>query len=126
MSVGSRGVLMRPRPAASSRASLRIASSAAAVGAVMLSGCAVGPDFERPAPPSVDGYLLERQASVAGTADGVTQRYQRKRDVPGDWWKLFGSSGLRALVDEALTNNPDLQAAQAALSSWASPSPSLF
>jgi NodT family efflux transporter outer membrane factor (OMF) lipoprotein len=81
----------------------------------MLSGCAVGPDFERPAPPNVDGYLLERQASVAGTADGVTQRYQRKRDVPGDWWKLFGSSGLRALVDEALRNNPDLQAAQAAL-----------
>jgi len=81
----------------------------------MLCGCAVGPDFERPAPPSVDGYLLERQASLAGTADGVTQRYQRKRDVPGDWWKLFGSSGLRALVDEALRNNPDLQAAQAAL-----------
>jgi outer membrane protein TolC len=36
------------------------------------------------------------------------------QDVPGQWWKAFGSSALDALVDDALANNADLQAAQAA------------
>src|SRR3954449_8599326 len=115
MFAGTRGVSLHPESTPCSHPGSRIALLSVAVSAVMLFGCAVGPDFERPAPPTVDGFLLERQASVAGTADGATQRYNRKKDVPGDWWKLFGSNGLRALIDEALKNNPDLQAAQAAL-----------
>ncbi len=37
------------------------------------------------------------------------------RDIPGDWWKVFHSKEIDALVAEALHANPNLQAAQAAL-----------
>jgi NodT family efflux transporter outer membrane factor (OMF) lipoprotein len=36
-------------------------------------------------------------------------------DVPGQWWTLFHSTQLNALVAEALAANPDVAAAQAAL-----------
>jgi NodT family efflux transporter outer membrane factor (OMF) lipoprotein len=36
-------------------------------------------------------------------------------DVPGEWWQLFHSPQLNALIDEALKANPDVDAAQAAL-----------
>src|SRR3954462_5183422 len=110
MSVGSCLISSPSASIVSSRRSLRIALGTAAVGALLLNGCAVGPDFERPDPPTVDGYLLGRQAAIAGSADGATQRLNRKRDVPGDWWRLFRSRGVRSLIAEALRNNPDLQA----------------
>ena len=37
------------------------------------------------------------------------------RDIPGEWWKVFHSKELDALIAEALQANPSLQAAQAAL-----------
>lgn len=46
---------------------------------------------------------------------GEAQRLLKGRDIPGDWWRLFGSRPLGALTDRALKNNPDLAAAQAAL-----------
>jgi outer membrane protein TolC len=36
-------------------------------------------------------------------------------DIPGEWWQLFRSQPLKALIEDALKNNHDLQAAQAAL-----------
>ena len=36
-------------------------------------------------------------------------------DIPGQWWTLFRSPELNALVEEALRANPDISAAQAAL-----------
>jgi NodT family efflux transporter outer membrane factor (OMF) lipoprotein len=38
-------------------------------------------------------------------------------DVPGQWWTLFHSSQLNAMIDEALRANPDVTAAQASLRS---------
>jgi NodT family efflux transporter outer membrane factor (OMF) lipoprotein len=38
-------------------------------------------------------------------------------DVPGQWWELYHSQQLNALIDEALRANPDVDAAQAALRS---------
>ena len=35
-------------------------------------------------------------------------------DIPGQWWQLFHSEPLNALVEQALQHNPDLKAAQAA------------
>ena len=53
-------------------------------------------------------------ASTAGPG-GAAQRFLTDQDVPRDWWKLFGSEEIDALVNEALRANPDVQAAQAAL-----------
>jgi len=80
-----------------------------------MSGCAVGPNFERPEPPPVSGYTAGRLPASTGAVGGEAQRFHSSRDVPGEWWTLFRSRDLRGLIEEALANNPDLQAAQAAL-----------
>jgi NodT family efflux transporter outer membrane factor (OMF) lipoprotein len=36
-------------------------------------------------------------------------------DIPGQWWTLFQSAELNALIERALKNSPTLEAAQAAL-----------
>jgi NodT family efflux transporter outer membrane factor (OMF) lipoprotein len=85
---------------------------------VALTGCAVGPDFERPATPDVEGYTtgpLPAKTTSAGVTGGEEQRLVQGLDIPGQWWTLFHSSALNTLIDEALKNNPTLPAAEAAL-----------
>jgi NodT family efflux transporter outer membrane factor (OMF) lipoprotein len=82
---------------------------------MLLSGCAVGPDFERPKAPPVNGYTVGRLPASTAAAAGEAQRFHPGRDVPGEWWSLFRSDALKALIAEGLANNPDLHAAQAAL-----------
>jgi len=92
--------------------------SALAMTAALAAGCAVGPDFERPAAPDAKSYtpqpLPEKTASAEG-ADGAAQRFVESLDIPGQWWTLFHSEALNALVEQSLKSNADLQAAQAAL-----------
>jgi NodT family efflux transporter outer membrane factor (OMF) lipoprotein len=79
-----------------------------------LTACAVGPDFQPPPAPDVTGFTPEGHPAPA-LADGAVQRFQTGRDIPGEWWKVFHSRELDALIAEALRANPSLQAAQAAL-----------
>ena len=84
----------------------------------MLNACAVGPDFERPGSPSVDGYGPEpppAETAAAPTAHGAAQRLELGRDIPGEWWTLFRSTPLNGLIAEALKNSPNIAAAEAAL-----------
>jgi NodT family efflux transporter outer membrane factor (OMF) lipoprotein len=84
----------------------------------LLSACAVGPDFERPAAPEAAGYTLEplaRQTSSTDVTGGQAQHFVQGLDIPGQWWTLFHSKALNALIEQALRNNPTLPAAQAAL-----------
>jgi NodT family efflux transporter outer membrane factor (OMF) lipoprotein len=86
--------------------------------AVLLGGCAVGPNFKRPAAPAVSDYTASPLATtVASTnvAGGDAQRFAKGADIAGDWWILFHSQPLNELIEQSLTNNPDLKAAQAAL-----------
>jgi NodT family efflux transporter outer membrane factor (OMF) lipoprotein len=85
---------------------------------VLLTGCAVGPDFERPPAPEVEGYAREPLApgtAKVEIAGGATQRFVRGLDIPGQWWTLFHSEALNTLIEQALNNNPTLPAAEAAL-----------
>ena len=94
----------------------RAHTSLAAV--LLLMSCTVGPDFQRPAAPQVDGYTPEKPAGPAATADtkaGAAQRFDVGRDIQGEWWTLFHSAPLDRLVRRALKANPDVDAAQAAL-----------
>jgi NodT family efflux transporter outer membrane factor (OMF) lipoprotein len=90
----------------------------AAAALATLSACAVGPDFHRPPPPNVAGYTPgappARTAGAAGLA-GETQAFSPGADVPGQWWTLYRSPALNALVAQALEANPDLASARAAL-----------
>src|SRR5882757_4963298 len=83
--------------------------------AMLMSGCAVGPDFERPEAPPVNGYTVGRLPASTAAPDGQTQRFHQGRDISGEWWSVFRSKALQTLIEEALANNPDLEAAQAAL-----------
>jgi NodT family efflux transporter outer membrane factor (OMF) lipoprotein len=83
-----------------------------------LAACAVGPNFQSPAAPEGAGYTPEVPAnpvSTAKTKAGSAQHFDAGRDLPGEWWTLFHSTTLDALVKRALAANPDLDAAQAAL-----------
>lgn len=95
---------------------LRFATLVAAT--VLLSGCAVGPDFLRPAPPKASGYTPEPLPSETASADvagGRAQRFVANRDIPAQWWTLFQSEPLNTLIRRSLEANPGLQAAEAAL-----------
>jgi NodT family efflux transporter outer membrane factor (OMF) lipoprotein len=81
-------------------------------------GCAVGPNFQRPRAPDVAGYTPEPLAAATASAQtrgGEPQRFIRDLDIPGQWWTLFRSEALNRLIEQALQDNPDFDAAQAAL-----------
>ena len=86
--------------------------------AAALAGCAVGPDFVRPAAPKTDGYLTEPLPSDTGGGEGVAGAVQHLRpgeDLPAEWWVAFHSDPLDTLIRDALKNSPTVAAAQAAL-----------
>lgn len=96
----------------------RVAPFTAAIAVSFMAGCAVGPDFKRPAAPDVSDYTPHPVSTTATTnvAGGEEQRFVRGGDISADWWTLFHSEPLNALIELSLTNNHDLKAAQAALS----------
>ena len=87
-----------------------------------VAACAVGPNFMPPEDPPVSRYTREplKNPSAAdkirtrqgGSAD---QSFASGADIPGQWWTLFHSKALNRLVEQALANNPTLEAAQASL-----------
>jgi NodT family efflux transporter outer membrane factor (OMF) lipoprotein len=84
----------------------------------LLGGCAVGPDFRRPAPPQASDYGSSTALTTTGVKDlpgGETQQLMPGLDIPGQWWTLFHCPPLDDLIDRALKANPDVQSAQAAL-----------
>jgi NodT family efflux transporter outer membrane factor (OMF) lipoprotein len=85
--------------------------------AATLAGCAVGPDFHRPAAPAGADYgvPLAGPTASADVPGGDAQRFVAGGDVSFRWWESFGSPQLNALVEEALRANPTIPAAQAAL-----------
>jgi NodT family efflux transporter outer membrane factor (OMF) lipoprotein len=85
---------------------------------LLLAGCAVGPDFSKPAAPDVHGYTrspLPTTLASADVAGGQAQQFVEGGDIPADWWTLFHSPPLNALIEQSLAHNADLKAAQAAL-----------
>lgn len=84
--------------------------------ALAATGCAVGPDFKRPAPPAIDRYAQSLPAAPAGATSGISaQRLVDGMDISGQWWTLFQSRPLNELINQAIQANPDLHAAQAVL-----------
>lgn len=86
--------------------------------ALLLVGCAVGPDFQAPAAPAVQQYTPDPQplATSGGSGPGAAaQRFEMGADIPAQWWTAFHSPQLDALVRAALANSPTLAQAQATL-----------
>lgn len=92
----------------------------AVMAALLLPGCAVGPDFKPPPAPKVSGYTptpLSTAEATPNVPGGAAQLFVRGGDIGGDWWTLYHSPALNSLIAQALKNNSDLKAAAAALKS---------
>ena len=68
----------------------------------LLAGCAVGPDYSRPAT-SLPVHYMEPTADAANDTSVVAPA----------WWELFNDPILNDLVSKALQNNADIQLAAA-------------
>ena len=80
-----------------------------------LPGCAVGPDFGRPEAPPVSHYSAGTDPVATAAAAGTAQHFTPGGNVAADWWRLFKSPQLDAVMADALAHNPSLEAAQASL-----------
>jgi NodT family efflux transporter outer membrane factor (OMF) lipoprotein len=96
----------------------KLGASAGMAALLLLAGCAVGPDFQSPTPPQVDGFTpepLTKPTAASPTLGGAAQNFSAGQDIPGQWWTLFHAPALDRLVTQALAANPDVKAGQAAL-----------
>jgi NodT family efflux transporter outer membrane factor (OMF) lipoprotein len=90
----------------------------AALLAAVLAGCAVGPDYRRPAPPAVSSYTAEALPVGTAVAPGVgggAQHFVSGGEISARWWELFRSEALDRWIREALVSSPTLVAAEATL-----------
>ena len=72
--------------------------------ALLLAGCAVGPDYERPSLTTPEGWR-------SGSALPANEKPEELANLA--WWKQLEDPVLDALVGEALANNRDLKIAAA-------------
>jgi multidrug efflux system outer membrane protein len=84
---------------------LRHSFTAAGFGAVLLAGCAVGPNYKRPAMDSPDAF---RRSATDTNASAGTNSFA---DL--GWWQTFQDPQLAAYLAEALTNSWDIKIAAA-------------
>jgi NodT family efflux transporter outer membrane factor (OMF) lipoprotein len=95
-----------------------LAAAILAVAAAVMAGCAAGPDFHRPEPPKSVDYaplpLPPRTAASPDIAGGDVQHFTAA-DISWQWWTLFQSPQLNALIEQAFKNNPSILNAQSAL-----------
>ncbi len=87
--------------------SLNLIGAAAAAACLLLTGCAVGPKYQRPevASPSVFKELPAGvQWKVASPGDG---------QLRGEWWELFGDPQLSRLEDSVSVSNQTVKQAEA-------------
>ena len=83
--------------------------------AMLLYGCAVGPDFKRPESPKITGYTRSSVTlPAAGPAD-VQQNLVPAGEVATRWWEQFHSQPLNDVVTLAIAGSPTLDAARASL-----------
>jgi NodT family efflux transporter outer membrane factor (OMF) lipoprotein len=82
---------------------------------IVVAGCSVGPNFQRPKAPSATQFTSGSQPDKTVAADGVTQRFEVGRNLVADWWRLFQSAQVDAVVSRAILRNPTLEAARASL-----------
>ncbi|MBV9510613.1 MAG: efflux transporter outer membrane subunit [Caulobacteraceae bacterium] len=78
--------------------------------ACALAGCTLGPDFKRPEPPTATGYAMAGDDANAGAV-----QTEVGQQVVGDWWTLFRSPTLDALMRQAIAGSPTLAEARARL-----------
>jgi len=88
---------------------LRLSVSLCLIYTLFIAGCAVGPNFKEPEAPAVDRYTSGEQPSSTITAEGEAQRFDQAVKLNADWWRLFNSPKLDAVMKDAFENNQTLK-----------------
>jgi NodT family efflux transporter outer membrane factor (OMF) lipoprotein len=83
--------------------------------AMLLGGCAVGPDFVRPPAPAENSYTKVDGPLTTVSANGVKQNISVGNSWNTDWWQLFKSAQLDDAVRRAVNNSPTLTASEVTL-----------
>jgi len=86
--------------------------------ALLLTSCAVGPNFKPPPAPDVSGYTPEQLKSPHADPAGpqvAPQRFKVGADIAPRWWVAFRSQPLNALIRKSVAQSPTLEAAEAAI-----------
>ncbi len=85
---------------------------------VVLAACTHAP-LRAPQVPTAAHYTpgpaLQQTAAAGELHGGQAQQFVAGQDIPAQWWSLFQSSALDALVRQALQNSPTLAQADAKL-----------
>jgi NodT family efflux transporter outer membrane factor (OMF) lipoprotein len=79
------------------------------IGALLVAGCAVGPDFHAPQGPTTATYLAAQPPQTG------TQKLHNTNATGWGWWRVMGSDELSKNVEHALQSNLDIRAARARL-----------
>lgn len=87
----------------------------AVAASLTLSACSFGPSGEAPSMPSPEHYGAKAQPSKTVMAAGIAQTFDVGATATPEWWHLYRSNALDALVDEGLRNSPSLAATQRTL-----------
>jgi NodT family efflux transporter outer membrane factor (OMF) lipoprotein len=105
-----------PDPIAASSIASRLWRAGGVLVALLLAGCAVGPDFVKPAPPAVPAYTSSAMPAALSPGSGeADQRIASGQTIAAGWWQLFHSPPLDAVLSEAIAGNQTLAAANATL-----------
>lgn len=86
----------------------------------LLAGCMVGPDFHAPRSPVVTRYTEYPQPKKttyikAAGRGGKTQYFRSGEDIPSQWWRLFRSPAINAMVCKGMAQSPTITSAREAL-----------
>ncbi|HEX4243725.1 MAG TPA: efflux transporter outer membrane subunit [Steroidobacteraceae bacterium] len=101
-----RTVLQQRMRAGPPTAAAPTAAALAATALAFIPGCAVGPNYHRPAAETPPAWQPEAPWHQAEPGDAA---------VKGDWWTLFADTALDGLVERALAGNQNLKVAAARL-----------
>jgi NodT family efflux transporter outer membrane factor (OMF) lipoprotein len=84
--------------------SARLLHCLAAIAALIVSGCTVGPDYVKPDAPAPAAYKEMPPAKIAAPADLLPR---------GPWWGIYGDATLNGLMEQIPSANQSLRAAEA-------------
>lgn len=82
---------------------------------IVFGGCAVGPDFAKPATSAQAGYRAQPVTLPPAGPTDPQQLLQPGSVIIGQWWTLFHSHELDETLAFAVDNNPTLDTARATL-----------
>ncbi|HZT62957.1 MAG TPA: RND transporter, partial [Burkholderiales bacterium] len=74
------------------------------LGVLVFSGCAVGPDYQRPSVDVPTAYKEAGEWKVAQPQDEASR---------GEWWEMFGDPTLNSLLEQVEISNQNVLAAEA-------------